>query len=128
MNKTTKIVFSYVLVLVFGFFSVGVPVVQYLCPMMSIENPTCDMSPTASTAGMTFSSQTPDCCAKQLGADRNTTPFLKVEKLQTVSLDFSTAHVAIVEPVFSEPSVFSSTAVPPYSSSSLFDLHAALLI
>ncbi|MBI4429023.1 MAG: hypothetical protein HY562_07875 [Ignavibacteriales bacterium] len=128
MSKTTKTVISTLLVVMFGFFSIGVPVVQYLCPTMSSENPTCDMSPTANATGTSISTQTPACCAKQLGAERNTTPFLKVEKLQSISFDFSTAQVVSVEPVLSTTSFNPGNPEPHSSSRSLFDLHAALLI
>ncbi|MBI3005709.1 MAG: hypothetical protein HYY49_09900 [Ignavibacteriales bacterium] len=128
MNKTTKIVFSSLLILVFSFFSVGVPVVQYLCPMMSSENLTCDMSPTANATGTTVSSLTPDCCAKQLGAERNTTPFLKVDKLQTDSPDALAVTFTLVDDVSSES--FLNSTIPFFhkSTTPLFLIHSALLI
>lgn len=128
MNKTTRIVFSSLLILVFSFFSVGVPVVQYLCPMMSGENPTCDMSPAANTGTLTISTETPACCAKNIGAERNTTPFLKVEKHQTVSLDILADVTGTVDPVSLQNSFYSITPTIHYSTPPLFVLHSAFLI
>jgi hypothetical protein len=127
MNKTAKIVFSSILILLFSFFSVGVPVVQYLCPMMSAENPTCDMSPVSKPGQLTISTETPSCCAKKLGAERNTTPFLKVEKAQTFSFDVISATPA-TELVSQTLSISSTIPSIHYSSSPLFLLNSSFLI
>lgn len=117
------------LILVFSFFSVGIPVVQYLCPMMSAENPRCEMSPVSIPGLLTVSSITPDCCAKQVGAERNTTPYLKVEKLQKLNADLALTTTTVVGSCESAsrnrntPLFCYSTFSPP-----LFVLHSAFLI
>ncbi|MEK6566349.1 MAG: hypothetical protein AABZ41_06550 [Bacteroidota bacterium] len=127
MNKTAKIVFSSLLVLLFSFFSVGVPVVQYLCPMMSAENPSCDMSPASNPGQLTISTETPSCCAKKLGAERNTTPFLKVDKVQTFSFDVISS-TPVIEPVLQPTSIGSINPSLYHPSSPLFLLNSVFLI
>jgi hypothetical protein len=127
MDKTAKIVFSSLLILLFSFFSVGVPVVQYLCPMMSAENPICDMSSASSPGQLTISTETPACCAKKLGAERNTTPFLKVEKAQTISFDVISL-TPVIEPVLQPVSMGSIIPSLHQSAAPLFLLNSVFLI
>ncbi len=80
MRSSTKIVSAVVLLVAFILFNVGVPVVNYLCPLMSAETPFCDMSSPTPAEGYGLASQTPSCCNKTFGAERNTTPFIKGDK------------------------------------------------
>lgn len=76
-SSTTKIVVNGAILLAFGLFNIGLPVVMYLCPMMSGENPVCEMSDSPSAGVPSIARQASDCCGKYLVAERNTAPFVK---------------------------------------------------
>ncbi|HWP81184.1 MAG TPA: hypothetical protein VNN76_00850 [Bacteroidota bacterium] len=112
-------------------FSVGLPIVTYLCPMMSAEQPTCEMSAPPSS-GIAVSSQTPDCCGKIIIAERNTTPYLKSdrshgdsERILTLIVDI-VADYSFLSGFFASTTSLQVTALPP--SEPLFLLHASLLL
>jgi hypothetical protein len=74
------------MILAFTTFNVGIPIVTYLCPMMSVENPHCEMSPPATHGALSFTSEIPDCCTSHIIAERNTTPYLSVEQFKVSHL------------------------------------------
>ncbi|MBI2619954.1 MAG: hypothetical protein HYW57_07720 [Ignavibacteriales bacterium] len=79
MHSQRTIVTAILLLGAFSFFNVGMPVYLYLCPMMSSQNPMCDMWAPASSSDSAVTNQTAACCAKVFVADRKTTPFLKAQ-------------------------------------------------
>ncbi len=79
MKKQTTITFSVLLIAVFMLFNVGVPIVDYLCPMMSADNPVCGMMPSDISQQASLTNTIPACCAKYIVAERNTTPFVKIQ-------------------------------------------------
>jgi len=119
------------LVAVFTLFSVGVPVVKYLCPMMGPDKPTCECS-AQKTAEPAFVYQGGDCCGSYLIAERNTTPFLNPENLSTWKI--AALHVLSVTSWEIPGPAFSSvyTSAPSASSSPpterLFLRNSTLLI
>ncbi|MBI3787522.1 MAG: hypothetical protein HY276_04610 [Ignavibacteriales bacterium] len=131
-HKLSKITISIALIAVFGLFNVGVPIVKYLCPMMSMENPTCDLSTSTSDAALAFSAQTPSCCAKYIVAERNTTPFLSIEKYSVPQLEVlmpaTVASISTIE--FQSSLIFTTDFSPPLSHSGepLFLLNSSFLI
>ena len=132
MQSSTKIVSAVFLLVAFTLFNVGVPVVYYLCPMMSIEMPYCDMSPQKADGDAAIAGQTPACCSKVVVAERNTTPFVQLHSPH--SLDFKSIVVEFLIPaslttsaVFAS-AIFDDGSPPQATSPPLFLLNAALLI
>jgi len=133
MNQRLRIFSSVVLLAAFSVFNVGMPVVQYLCPMMSSENPTCAMMLSdggllPAYAGTAITNVIPSCCSKYIVAERNTTPFLKIQDAVShadgvvltssfVSVDATTSGQHFISPI-------DAAASPP----PLFILHSSLLI
>ena len=80
------------------------------------------------TNGSALVNQAPNCCGKVIVAERNTTPFVKVQQLQQEKISF----FAIVNIDFQKQSTATryQTAVesPPQSDSPLFLLNSVLLI
>lgn len=79
MKKQTTITFSVLLITVFMLSNIGMPVVMYLCPMMSADNPVCSMMPSENSKQVSITNTVPACCAKYIVAERNTTPFVKIQ-------------------------------------------------
>jgi hypothetical protein len=79
LSRMLNILISFLMVLVFTTFNVGIPVVAYVCPMMSVNNPHCDMMPPATHGALSYTSEIPNCCAGHVVAERNTTPYLSTE-------------------------------------------------
>jgi hypothetical protein len=104
------------------------PVYFYLCPMMSDEMPMCDVSP-ASANGLSFTSITPDCCAKVFVAERKTTPFLKTAQ-GVPDLEWTCIAILDIPQTELETPLSASCRSFPGSAESppLFLLHSALLI
>lgn len=111
-------------------FNAGVPVTMYLCPMMSDENPTCDMSVPSFGDIPSITKQASACCAKIIIAERNSTPYLKLEdRLEGSPLltalptdapdDLLEGHDAPLVPDDTGP------PIPPLA---LYILHSTLLI
>lgn len=128
VTKRISISVSVVLLAAFALFNVGMPVYFYLCPMMSDEVPMCDLSP-ADADGLSYTSITPDCCAKLFVAERKTTPFLKT----TEGLPDSEWECITIldDPRVNEPAslpALSHTTPSSPESPPLFLLHSALLI
>jgi hypothetical protein len=94
-SSKTNILICSLIILVFTTFNVGIPIVTYLCPMMSMDNPYCEMMPPVTQGALFFSSEIPDCCTSHVVAERNTTPYLSVEKFKVSHL-LPLEHVASV--------------------------------
>lgn len=128
MQKIFKIVGASALILTFGLFNVGLPVVLYLCPMMSSTRSACPMANETAANGSALLNQAPNCCGKVIIAERNTTPFVKVQQLQQEKI----LSLAVLTIDFQKQTTFrfDQTAVesPPLSDSPLFLLNSVLLI
>lgn len=131
MTRFLKIATSGILLLTFTLFNVGVPVVVYLCPLMSTESPVCDLSPAKGTDRPSITNQVPDCCAKIIVAERKTTPFEKVRSEFRIN-----PQAVALEPVAASNKILSSALIfapisdtgPPGTSQPLFLLNSSLLI
>jgi hypothetical protein len=95
MSSTIKIPIASFLLLAFSFFSVGVPVVTYLCPLMNLEEPLCLMERPEQADGSAISSL--DCCGKIIKGERNLTPY-RLLSFQS-ELDNFSQQVPVVLPV-----------------------------
>ncbi|HEX9614997.1 MAG TPA: hypothetical protein VGA55_05805 [Bacteroidota bacterium] len=128
MSSRFSIPVSLILLAAFLVFNVGMPVYFYLCPMMSDESPMCDVFPAQSSAKLSLTTITPDCCAKVFVADRKTTPFLKAadENLQNTEVSIVPARVPdILEATGDFAEV---THAPALSPPPLYLLNSTLLI
>jgi len=111
-------------------FNAGVPVTVYLCPMMSAENPTCEMSVPSFGDIPSITKQIPACCTKRIIAERNATPYLKLEDKTDAPLSFTALPAeapAEVREGWSTPPVVNDTG-PPLAPTPLYILNSALLI
>ncbi len=134
-SSKTRIFLAACLILIFTTFNVGIPIVKYLCPMMSVDNPHCEMVPPTTQGALSFTSVIPDCCTSHIIAERNTTPCLSVEQFRVshlLPLD-QVAHLTddtyLVhgQSLLTEVSCISPS--PPFSESvSLSILNSTLLI
>ena len=89
-SKVFNISISLLMVVVFTTFNVGIPIVTYLCPMMSDEDSHCDMMQETTSSTVSFTSEIPDCCTSHIVAERNIVPYLSVEQ-------FKVSHVLPLE-------------------------------
>jgi hypothetical protein len=134
-SSKTNILISSLMILVFTTFNVGIPIVTYLCPMMSVENPHCEMMPPATHGALSFTSEIPDCCTSHIVAERNTIPYLSIEKfkiLPPLPLD-QVAHAAndtyLMHGQSSLTEVLCVSPSPPFTENvSLSILNSTLLI
>lgn len=111
-------------------FNAGVPITKYLCPMMSSEKPTCEMSVPSFGDIASITRQVPACCTKYIIAERNSTPYLKVENTLEAPLSF----VALPADVPLDPedgwtvSLAPDDTGPPLARAPLYILNSTLLI
>jgi hypothetical protein len=131
----TNILISSLMILVFTTFNAGIPVVVSLCPMMSMENPDCEMNHTATKDALSFASEIPDCCTSHIVAERNTIPYLSVEQFKILpQLPLhQVAHVANDTYLVHGQSLLTGVQCvspsPPFPENvSLFILNSTLLI
>ena len=133
-NKTNILISSF-MVLVFTVFNAGIPVMVSLCPMMSMENSDCEMNHPAAKDVLSFTSEIPDCCTSHIVAERNTIPYLSVEKfkvsrplpLDQVALPANDTYLAHGQSSLTESSFVSPS--PPFSETvSLSILNSTFLI
>lgn len=111
-------------------FHAGVPVTVYLCPMMSSDSPTCEMSVPSFGNTPSITKQTPSCCSKYIIAESNSIPYLKSEN--TPGVDLAVAICLIDQNPdprdgWSAP-VLLQDAGPPRSSPPLYILSSSFLI
>ena len=123
------------MILVFTTFNAGIPVVISLCPMMNDDANHCEMMPPATHGVLSFTSEIPDCCTSHIVAERNTTPYLSVEKfkvsrllpLDQVALAANDTYLAHGQSSLTESSFISPS--PPFSETvSLSILNSTFLI
>ena len=111
-------------------FNAGVPITRYLCPMMSSENPTCEMSVPSFGNIDSITRQIPACCAKVIVAERNSTPYLKLEH----RLDAPLSSIALLAIAPEGPSdgwrvpLAPDDTGPPLARAPLYVLYSTLLI
>jgi hypothetical protein len=119
------------LILVFGTFNVGIPIVKYLCPFMSAKNPACPMMAEHSS-GPAFTFAMPLCCGSYIIAERNTTPYLHAEKYEAPSTIITNILMATdfvdLQPKSSDHVVPVNASPPLAEHIPLFVLHSTLLI
>ena len=132
MNKLGHAITASLLVVVFGVFNIGVPIVHYLCPMMNDDVAACPKSQQSRSQDVSFTDQSPSCCASFIVAERNTTPFTSVEKfvsqqIQTQSLTVSNSCIAQF-PLLSATVPFGTSTSPPLSAEPLYILNSSILI
>jgi hypothetical protein len=135
LKRILHIVIASVLVLVLVIFNVGIPIKTYLCPMMDMDDASCEMMPQQNKGGFTYSAPLPDCCVGHVIAEGNTTPYISVEQLKTaylVPLDQLAVLPGLLSSVFAQPS-FTETACnspsPPFRANvSLSILNSTFLI
>ncbi len=132
MRKISNILVVTVLLSVFSVFSIGLPIVHYLCPMMNQDMPTCPYTPQSKDLGVSFTNETPSCCGSYIVAERNTTPYTSVERYsQTLPTVFVCALPVVandVQSCFAEIVPFRTSASPPLRSEPLFILNSSILI
>jgi hypothetical protein len=97
--------------------------------MMSAENPTCAMMPSPGSHNAAITNIIPSCCAKYIVAERNTTPFLKIQEasahLDAIALDPVSVSP---DPIPAVRLLLSVREESPPSPAPLFILHSSLLI
>ena len=127
MSLIKKIVVASLTAL-FVVFSVGLPVVQYFCPMAGMDRDCCEMTPVGSE--LAFTSGSTSCCGTTIVAERNTTPYLEVVKYQPASFDFqSTLNHSLSS--FESPAaatVMTASHSHDRGAPPLFLQHSALLL
>jgi hypothetical protein len=132
MRKSVRILIASLLIAVFGVFTVGLPIVRYLCPMMNEDMMSCPYTPQSKSLGASITNETPSCCTSYIVAERNTTPYTSVEKYahQQLQVQDFTAPVGIVSDHFSIPVIvpFGTTTSPPPEREPLYVLNSSLLI
>jgi hypothetical protein len=130
-TKKSSVAVTAFLILVFGTFNVGIPIVKYLCPFMNSENPICPMMAEHSS-GPAFTYETPSCCASYVIAERNTTPYLHAEKYNAPSTEIATISMAMdfvgLQSYSSNHIIPANTSPPPGENTPLFVLNSTLLI
>lgn len=131
-RSSAQIVTIGLLIAVFALSNIGLPIVMYLCPMMEQTlNSRCCTLPKQSES-LAFVNQTGSCCQQYIVAERNTTPFLSVDKYQTPHTEL----LALVGVVASSTQDFAIISLPlsalsppqPHADTPLFILHSAFLI
>jgi hypothetical protein len=135
LKRILHIVIASVLVLVLAIFNVGIPIKTYLCPMMDMDDASCEMMPQADDGGLSYSAPLPDCCVGHIVAEGNTTPYISVEQFKTahlVPLDQPAVLPGTLASAFTQPS-FTETACnspsPPFRANvSLSILNSTFLI
>jgi hypothetical protein len=111
-------------------FTVGIPVVKYLCPLMSDENPHCSMCLHAPDGVESILPPVSSCCASHMIAERNTTPFLRSDAPVPVPLEASLFVVLFPAlPLDCRVADRTCSHDPPLTASEpLFLQHSSLLI
>jgi hypothetical protein len=84
LKRIFHITVAIVLALVLTIFNVGIPIKTYLCPMMDMDDASCEMMPQANDDGLSYSAPIPDCCVGHIIAEGNTTLYVSVEQFKTV--------------------------------------------
>ncbi len=132
MRKSIRIFTASSLIAVFGLFTVGLPVVRYLCPMMNDEESSCPYTMQTKNPGTGYANETPSCCVSYIVAERSTTPYTSVEKYSAQPLHVQS--FAVVDCVTGFGAI-SATRVgcvsddsPPPAREPIFILNNSILI
>lgn len=128
LRKASKTVGAVTLIVAFGLFNIGLPVVMYLCPMMSGENPVCEMSDSPSAGVPSIARQASDCCGKYLVAERNTAPFVKSHQVDQEKIAVSASLTEELRQNFFSVQHSTSVDSPHPHTLPLFLLNSTLLI
>jgi hypothetical protein len=135
IHRIFNIFISSLMAFVFTVFNIGIPIVTYICPMMSNNSPTCEMMPPATRSALSFTSEIPDCCTSHIIAERNTTPYLSLKQFKVLHLLPLDHNTIIADAPYLMFGRFSLTEVqcvspsPPFSENvSLSILNSTLLI
>ncbi|HUI63608.1 MAG TPA: hypothetical protein VL126_02110 [Bacteroidota bacterium] len=88
-RKISKRVASVLLALVFFVFNVGVPVIVDSCPMpKSARSACCPLCQASAVHGKGSAVGSIPCCTSTIAAEKNSTEFLQVQKLQVLTEKF----------------------------------------
>lgn len=132
LNPKIKITFTALFLITFSLFNAGLPVVISFCPMMMERDIPCCSSGSTEGAGLAVTTQTGDCCASSILAERNTTPFVAVATFLPSNLvEVAFAPVLPDSPtsLYAQYSISGNLSPPlEQASNPLFILHSALLI
>ena len=130
MKSRTKIIVAFTLAGLFTLFNVGLPIVLFVCPMMS-GGQVCDCN-MVQHDGLAISYPMGGCCSHAVVAERNTIPFLGAEKYQApaseVVLVLSSAAIPSINPAHTAQCDNSSNTGPPPAAAPLYLLSSSLLI
>ena len=130
MKSRTNIFVAYFLAGLFTVFNVGLPIVLFVCPMMS-EGQVCDCNKVQND-GLAISYPAGECCSHTIAAERNTTPFLSSAKYQApaseVVLVLSSMALPSINLAYPAQLDISSNTGPPPTTTPIYLLSSALLI
>jgi hypothetical protein len=130
MKSRTNIFVAYALAGVFTLFNVGLPIILFVCPMMSAGQ-ICNCNK-AQTDGPAVSYPTGECCSHTIVAERNTTPFLSSIKFQVpaseVVLVLSSIMLPSTNPAHLSQLDNVSNTGPPPPAAPIYILSSSLLI
>jgi len=131
MKKQTHKITAYLLAGFFTVFNVGLPIVLFVCPMMSNGTGVCECAEIHHD-GLAISYPGGSCCNHSILAERNTTPFLSASKYQVPASEIVLMLSEATAPTSTyqiPPQILSySDSGPPVSSTPLYILSATLLI
>ena len=130
MRSRSQIFTQYALAGLFTLFNVGLPIVQYVCPMMR-DGGTCECK-TVTSKEPALSFPQGDCCNSHVLAERNTTPFLGSGKELAPGME-KMFVLSLTAPGLSQSSQIFQTLLPadtgpPRSPNSVYLLSSPLLI
>jgi hypothetical protein len=130
MRSRTNIFVAYTLTGLFTLFNVGLPVVLFVCPMMS-GGQVCECN-MVQHGGLTISYPMGGCCSHAVVAERNTIPFLSSEKYQSPTSEIvfvlSSVELPSIDPAQTVQFANSSNTGPPHAAAPLYLLSSSLLI
>jgi hypothetical protein len=130
MKSRTNIVVAYSLAALFTVFNVGLPIVLFVCPMMS-GGQVCDCNKVHND-GLAISYPIGECCQHSIVADRNTVPFLSSTKYQApgseVVLALSSTSLPAMNLAHPAQFDYSLNTGPPPSAAPIYLLSSSFLI
>jgi hypothetical protein len=130
MKSRSQIVGLYALAALFTIFNVGLPIVQYVCPMMR-GGTTCECKTLASREPAVSFPQG-GCCNSHLLAERNTTPFLGSGKERTQQIEntfiLASATLGLSQPSETLQMQLAPDTGPLHTSNAVYLLSSPLLI
>jgi hypothetical protein len=134
VHRNLDIFISSLMILVLTVFNAGVPIAACFCPMMNDPRSSCGMIPPV-RAGLSLTSEIPDCCSSRIIAERNTTPYISIEQFKVshlLPLDQAvhmTGSIHFVDGLFGSAKVSCIFPSPPFKENiSLSILNSTFLI